>query len=208
MPAIYDITRPITPALAVWPGDTPYTACWIMRLDRGDPANLSTLSLSAHTGTHADAPYHFIENGPPMGDMPLDAYLGPATVLSLEVSGAILPQHLEGLDLERVERLLIKTPASRRPHARWDTDFAYLSPRAALLLAEHRLRLFGSDAPSVDPYHSETLDAHKILHAGGVAILETLFLAEVPPGDYELIALPLKLDGDGSPVRAVLRPLA
>ncbi len=106
-----------------------------------------------------------------------------------------------------VERLLVKTPASSRPTERWDEEFAYLAPETAALLGAKGVRLFGTDAPSVDPMHSKTLEAHHTLGRHNVQILESLALSDVPPGDYELIALPLKIQVDGSPVRAILRTL-
>lgn len=204
---LYDITRPVTPWLAAWPGDAPYSHSWVMRLDQGNSINLSTLNLSAHTGTHADAPYHFDEAGIRIGEMPLDHYLGPATVVELDVQGEVQPKHLAHLDLNGIERLLVKSSASLRPDEEWEEAFIYLAPATARLLGEHEICLFGTDAPSVDPQESKTLDAHRALHQGGVAILEMLQLRDVPPGEYELIALPLKLDVDGSPVRAILRTM-
>lgn len=202
---IYDITRSITPSLAGWPGDTPFSARWVMRMADGDSVNVSALTLSAHLGTHADAPYHFAPDGARMDDAPLDAYMGPALVVELDVMGAILPEHLAHVDLTQAERLLVKTPASLRPDDRWYNDFAFLAVETADLLGLAGVRLFGADTPSVDHVHSKTLDAHHALRRGGVAILEGLLLSHVPPGRYELIALPLKVALDGSPVRAVLR---
>ncbi len=208
---LYDITRPVTPDLAVWPGDTPYRATYVMQMAQGAPVNVSAITLSAHTGTHADAHYHYDPQGERIGQMPLEAYIGPATVIDLGPllpdGGPILPDHLAGLDLARIQRLLVKSRASLRPDQVWEARFVYLAPETARMLAEAGLRLFGTDAPSVDPQDSQTLDAHHILRTGPVAILEMLQLRHVPPGEYELIALPLKLDNDGSPVRAVLRTL-
>jgi arylformamidase len=204
---IYDITRTITASLAVWPGDTPYSHRWAMRIQDGDPVNVSTLTMSAHTGTHADAHYHYDESGLRLDAMPLDVYLGPATVIELDVRGAILPGHLAHVDLTSIERLLLKTHASHRPDDQWEEDFPYLAPATARLLVQSGVRLLGTDAPSVDPQSSKTMEAHLALNQGPIAILETLQLRDVPPGEYELIALPLKIPIDGSPVRAVLRSL-
>ena len=126
---------------------------------------------------------------------------------ALPSGGPIRPEHLQDVDLAQVERLLVKSRASLRPDHVWEESFVYLAPETARLLVDAGLRLFGTDAPSVDPQDSKTMDAHRILRTGPVAILETLQLRDVPPGVYELIALPLKLDNDGSPVRAVLRTL-
>ena len=204
---IYDVTRTISPQIAVWPGDTPCSHRWTMRIDAGDAVNVSALTFSAHTGTHVDAPYHYAEEGMVLSAMPLDIHIGPATVVELNVRGEIRPEHLAGANLGRIERLLIKTHASLRADEEWEEDFPYLSVAAAELLGRAGVRLFGTDAPSVDPQHSKTLDAHRALFRGNVAILEALQLRAVPPGAYELVALPLKVALDGSPVRAILRTL-
>lgn len=204
---IYDVTRTISSQIAVWPGDTPYSYRWTMRIDRGDAANVSTLTMSAHTGTHVDAHYHYAEEGAVLSDMPLDIHIGPATVVELDVRGEIRPEHFAGVDWGRVERLLIKTHACLRRDDEWEEDFPFLSVAAAELLGRAGVRLFGTDAPSVDPQHSKTMDAHRTLFRGNVAILENLQLRDVPPGEYELIALPLKVQLDGSPVRAILRTM-
>lgn len=204
---LYDVTRTISPQIAVWPGDTPYSHRWTMRIDAGDAANVSTLTMSAHTGTHVDAHYHYAEEGAVLSAMPLDIHIGPATVVELGARGELRPEHFAGVELGRIKRLLIKTHASLRRDDAWEEDFPYLSVAAAELLGQAGVRLFGTDAPSVDPQHSKTMDAHRALYRGNVAILENLQLRDVPPGDYELIALPLKVELDGGPVRAVLRTL-
>lgn len=204
---LYDITRPMSPSLAAWPGDTPYAQRWVMRIDQGAAVNVSALTMSAHTGTHADAPYHYAEDGALLNALPLDIYMGPATLIEIDVAGEILPQHFAGVDLTRIERLLVRTLASLRPDDVWEEQFAYLSVEAAELLGQSQVRLFGTDCPSVDPMTSKTMDAHRALYRGNVVILEGLQLCGVPLGDYELIALPLKAPTDASPVRAVLRTL-
>lgn len=203
---LYDITRPITPQLVGWPGDTTYTATEVLKIREGDSVNLSTLNLSAHLGTHVDAPYHFLDNGAKMDQVDLNAYIGPATVVDfMDVDGALTPEHLSRVDLANIERLLIQTKNSHLPDDQWPSEFVYPTAEVAQMMADHHIKLFGTDSPSVDPETSKTLDAHKTLGRGGIYILEGLQLTDVPPGEYELIALPLKLDGDGSPVRAVLR---
>lgn len=205
---LYDISRPISPAIAVWPGDQTFQVRWTMRLAAGDACNVAAVTMSVHTGTHADAPYHFDEQGAAIADVPLEPYVGPATVVEA-AGGSIDVDILDGLDLARIRRVLFKTGASGLPESQWDTGFAYLTERAARRLADCGVLLVGTDAPSVDPHDSRTLAAHRTLARGGVAILESLHLAAVPPGEYDLMALPLRLVGlDASPVRAVLRPLA
>jgi arylformamidase len=205
---IYDITRTITPAMAVWPGDTSYSHRWLMRLDRGESVNLATITLSIHTGTHVDAPLHFLPDTPTITEVALENYIGVARVVEIDATGALAPEHFDHVDFTGVERLLIKTPGSRRGDEEWWDDYAWLSVEAAALLVEKGIRLFGTDSPSVDKVDSKTLDAHKALGRGDVLILENIQLTAVAPGDYELIALPLKLPVEGSPVRAILRTLA
>ncbi len=206
---IIDITRSITPTLAVWPGDTPFSARPMLSLTGGDSVNLTTLTLSSHTGTHADAHFHFAADGLTIDRMPLAAYLGPATVVTVKKeAGPLTPADFPGLDWGRVERLLVHSVASNLPPEQFAESFVYPSPELADWLGQHNILLFGCDAPSMDHLTSRELPGHNALRRNGIAILEGLLLAHVPDGSYELIALPLKLkDGDGSPVRAVLRTL-
>ena len=196
---IYDITRQLNPAIAVWPGDMPFSAQVNGRIAEGNSVNVSSITLSCHTGTHVDAPYHYFD---------LDVYVGRATVVDMRhVSGPALPEHLAGVELDRIERILFKTQDSRRPDTVWNPDFVYLSEELATLFGEKGIRLYGTDAPSVDKWDSKELPAHHALGHGNVLILEGLMLHDIEPGEYELVALPLKLERDGSPVRAILRTL-
>jgi len=202
---LYDITRTITPSMAVWPGDTSYSHRWLMRLEEGESVNLATINLSVHTGTHVDAPLHFLPDAPTIAEVELDNYIGAARVVGIDATGPLTRDHFAHVDFGGVERLLIKTPGSKRRDDEWWDDYAWLSVEAAHLLIEKGIRLFGTDSPSVDEVNSKTLDAHKVLGRGNVLILENIQLSAVAPGDYELIALPLKLPVEGSPVRAILR---
>jgi arylformamidase len=205
----FDITRAMHPAMAVWPGDTPFSIETIMDINRGDPVNLTTLTLSSHTGSHADAPAHFTADGLPLDQLPLEPYIGPVTVVSLsKKTGPLFPADFPALDWFRLERLLIHTQASHLPPEQFPTNFVYPSPELADFLGSHGVLLFGSDAPSMDALDSETYPGHQALRRHNIAILESLQLKEVPAGNYELIALPLKIkNGDGSPVRAILRTI-
>ncbi|MBE7551047.1 MAG: cyclase family protein [Anaerolineales bacterium] len=207
MAQIFDITRTINPSLAVWPGDTPFSAQVITAIKAGSSINLTTLTMSSHLGTHVDAPYHFLDNDLTMEQAPLEAYLGPATVVTVQrEAGPLLPEDFPGLEWSGVQRLLVHSIASARPLDQFPTEFVYPSPELAELMAQHGVVLFGSDAPSMDDMNSKTLPGHKALRRHRIAILEGLLLAGVPDGAYELIALPLKIaGGDGSPVRAILR---
>lgn len=203
--ATYDISRPLRPGMAVWPGDQPFEHEWTMRIADGASVNVSALTLSVHTGTHADAPRHVDDAGRTVDELPLDAYLGPATVIERRGVESLAQDDLRELDLARTERLLIKTETSDAEAQTWPERFLTLGPELAELLGERGVRLVGLDTPSVDPQASKTLDAHHILARHGVVHLENLWLRDVPPGDYWLSALPLRLDGlDAAPVRAVL----
>jgi len=204
-----DITRPISPTLAVWPGDTPFSAEVLLDMSAGDSVNLTTLTLSSHTGTHADAYFHFSGDGLTIDQMPLSAYLGPATVVTVAKSaGPLTPADFPDLDWNRVERLLVHSPASDAPLDEFPQHFVYPSPELADWLGQRGVVLFGSDAPSMDHLTSKTLPGHNALRRHNIAILEGLLLSHAPDGEYDLCALPLKISGgDGSPVRAVLRPL-
>lgn len=208
-PRLYDITRTITPTLAVWPGDTPFSLNHALRTEEGASVNLTTLTLSAHTGSHADAPYHITADGAHPADLPLERYIGRAHVVTIaREHGGIVPEDFAGRDLNGLERLLIHTWVSDLPDDRWPDDFPYPTVELADWLAAQGAVLLGLDCPSVDRFDSTDLPVHRRLLAHGIANLETLRLAGVPDGVYELIALPLKLAGAcGSPVRAVLRAL-
>jgi arylformamidase len=205
--ALYDITLPVSAALAGWPGDAPYRFGWSCTKAGGASVNVGQLSCSIHTGTHTDAPYHFDDRGVTTERLPLSAYLGPARVL--DVAGRLLIRRddLSGVDLERTPRLLLRTGAWK-DHGRFPDSIPVLAEDVPDWLAERGVVLLGMDVPSVDVLDSKTLPVHHALGRHGIAILESLDLSAVPEGVYELIALPLKLVGaDGSPVRAVLRTL-
>lgn len=203
---IYDISRTISPALAVWPGDVTFAARPTMTIRSGCSCNVAAITLSVHTGAHTDAPYHFDEAGPTIDQVPLEKYMGPATVLSVPHRPRIEVRDIQDLDYGKIKRLLFKTGAGSLADEIFPTEFMYLAKETADFLGRHGVRLVGTDAPSVDAFESKTLEAHKALLRHEVAILEGINLSDVPDGEYELIALPLKLKGcDASPVRAVLR---
>ena len=201
---LYDVTPPITPNLAVWPGDTPLTREVLMDMARGDNITLSTLRATVHLGAHADGPNHYGKDAPAIDERSLDYYLGPCQVLRVNVARstriipAMLPREL------RMPRVLFATGTYLDPQ-NWNADFAALSVELIDLLHERGVITVGIDTPSVDLFESKDLPAHKALLRHDMAILEGLALKDVPEGTYELIALPLPLVGfDASPVRAVL----
>jgi arylformamidase len=202
---IYDVSRTLSPACAVFPGDTAFSARQVMRLSDGDACDVSTVELSVHTGTHVDAPSHFLPGAPTIDTVDLEQFIGPARVVEVATRAGITVDELARLPIDGATRVLFKTGSAPDPGV-FNLDFAYLTATAATALVERGVRLVGIDTPSMDHAESKTLDAHRALLTGGVAILENLWLEDVEPGDYELIALPLKLAGlDASPVRAVLR---
>lgn len=204
---LYDISPPISEALRVWPGDTPPRREVLLNMRRGDEITLSTLHATVHLGAHADAPSHYGLDAPSMESRDLDFYLGPCQVMRLSVPRRHL---ITPADLPRPvmqPRLLLATGTFPDPET-FTEDFAALSPELVRHLDGRGVRLIGVDTPSVDPFESKELPAHKTFLAHDMAILEGLVLRGVPEGEYELIALPLRLVGfDASPVRAVLRSL-
>lgn len=205
----YDITRLVSPTTHVWPGDTSFSVTPILRLADGASVNLTTLHLSAHTGTHADAYYHYVSEGAHPSEMPLDAYIGPARVVTVaKRDRALLPEDFAHVNLVGAERLLIHSWVSDLDDHEWPPNFPYLSVPLIDWLASLNIRLIGLDSPSVDAFDSTELMCHHALYRYKMVNIETLRLRGVPDGDYELIALPLRLDlACGSPVRAVLRTL-
>ncbi|MCZ2259129.1 arylformamidase [Sporosarcina sp. G11-34] len=202
-----DISQPLQNGIAEWPGDTPFTyEIAFSKADTGS-VNIGKITTSTHMGTHIDAPFHFDNEGLKVLDLPIELYIGRARVLDFTGKESIGRAELEGLDFGGAERILLKT-GSGRDFSVFPETFTYLRGDIGPLLKERGVRLVGVDMPSVDSENSKTLDAHHSLNDNGVFILENIVLDEVKSGDYELIALPLALaDSDGSPVRAVLRPI-
>ncbi len=204
---LYDITPVISPRLAVWPGDNPAERTVLMDLARGDSVTLSTLKATVHLGAHADAPNHYGLGAGDIAGRPLDRYLGRCQVVRASVRRGerVTSAMLEGPITER--RVLIATGTFPDPD-RWNADFAALDPALLDQLAAQGVVLVGIDTPSVDVVDSKEVPAHGRLLAHDLAVLEGIVLTAVPSGTYELIALPLRLEGfDASPVRAVLRSL-
>jgi arylformamidase len=178
---VFDISRPLAPGAWVWPGDRPYDCGFSWRIAQGAKVNVGWVSMSCHTGTHMDAPLHLADGAAGAESIPLESCVGPCVVLPLS-----------RLDTaEGAERVLVKAEGG--------------APSADQLSRMPRLRLFGTDGHSVDPMDSKTLDAHHALWKRGAVILEELDLSAVPDGEYQLVALPIRLKGmDAAPVRAIL----
>ncbi len=204
---IHDISPPISPLLAVWPGDTPPRREVLLDISQGDNITLSSLRATVHLGAHADAPSHYGRDAATIDRRPLDLYLGPCQVMRVTANprSRIGPKQLP--DAVRAPRVLLATGTFPDPHV-FNEGFAALAPEMLSFLAGQGVRLVGIDTPSVDLFDSKDLPSHQAALAHDLAILEGLVLRDVPEGLYELIALPLRLVGfDASPVRAILRSL-
>lgn len=208
MPRLWDISAPVREGTPVFPGDTPYRQQWAATITPGCPVNVSSLTLSPHAGSHADAPLHYDPQGTPVGALDLAPYLGRCRVIHAIARGPLVTwEHLAHAARELPPRVLVRTYA-RAPVDRWDPDLAAFAPGTIERLADAGVLLVGIDTASIDPAASKTLDSHQMIRRRGLRVLENLVLDDVPEGDYELIALPLKLmTADASPVRAVLREL-
>ena len=204
---IWDISPTISADLPVWPGDTPFAATPTWEIADGCPVHVSRMSMTTHLGAHTDAPSHYDPAGAAIDAVGLAPYLGPCRVIHCIDAERVEPAHLAGKLAGVPPRVLLRTYRNA-PQRAWDAAFPAIAPAAIELLASHGVILIGTDAASLDPQDSKTLDAHHAVRAGRMAILEGVVLDDVPEGDYELIALPLKLAGmDASPVRAILRQL-
>jgi arylformamidase len=204
----YDITLTITPQSIVWPGDSPVVIKHTSSIASGDNANVSEITMSCHTGTHVDAPHHFLDNGICVDDLSLDLLVGRAYVLHLPEVSMITASVLMQADIPpRTRRLLFKTRNSNlwaNGNKVFQTDYVALSVDAAELLVDRNVKVVGIDYLSIAPYKMGT-PVHTILLNAGVVVIEGLDLSQVSQGRYTLHCLPLKLGGaDGAPTRAVL----
>jgi len=204
---IYDISPVLNESLAVWPGDTPLTRVWQARIADGSNLDLSTIQTTVHIGAHADAPSHYSSSGLSIDQVALEAYWGPCILLTVKTRPLILPEDVVPVLGVSAKRVLFRTE-SFEPGEVFARDFVAFSPSALEVLGKQGVVLVGIDTPSVDPFDSKALPAHQTLLKFRMANLEGLNFTKVPDGRYELVALPLKLQGfDASPVRAALRTL-
>lgn len=202
-----DISQRLEEGIPVWPGDTPFSYRLTWSKEESGSVNVGQITMSTHTGTHIDAPFHFDEEGKRVIDLDLDLYIGRARVLCLPHPKQIGIEELQSEKLEGVTRLLIRTD-TWSDRSTFPGSIPPVAPDVAPFLAEKGIRLLGLDLPSVDPLDSKELPAHHALARHGIHILEGAVLDGVEPGDYQLVALPLPLtQADGSPVRAVLKRL-
>jgi arylformamidase len=206
---LWDISPPVHAGSPVFPGDARYEQRWAATIAPGRPVNVSTITLSPHTGAHADAPLHYDGDGAAVGALNLAPYLGPCRVIhAIGIAPLIQWQHVvHAVDDRLPPRVLVRT-YERMPIDGWDGALAAYAPETIERLADLGVTLVGIDTASIDPADSKSLDSHQVIRRRGLRVLENLVLDDVPEGDYELIALPLKLiTADASPVRAVLRSL-
>jgi arylformamidase len=204
---LWDISPPVSALSPVFPGDTAYAQQWAARIAPDCPVNVSAITLSPHIGAHADAPLHYDEHGAAIGAVDLEPYLGRCRVIHAIGCGPLVEwAHIEHAVAQLPQRVLVRTYA-RQPEG-WDPDLAAFAAQTVERLADLGVILIGIDTASIDPAESKALPSHQVIRRRGLRVLENLVLDDVPEGDYELIALPLKLiSADASPVRAVLRQL-
>ncbi|MHB8841707.1 MAG: cyclase family protein [Candidatus Aquicultor sp.] len=202
---LYDVTVPIRSNMPTWPGDPGFERSIVHAIAEGASSDVSMLRMGSHTGTHVDAPAHFLPGGATVDQLALDVLVGPAAVFELTIENEITQADLEALDFEGCERALFKTRNSRLwERDEFTTDFVYFTPDAARLLVEKGVRLVGIDYLSVAEYKHGT-DVHRILLQHGVVIVEGLDLSKIEAGAYQVMCLPLKVLGaEGAPARVLL----
>lgn len=214
MKKLWDISPPVHADAPVFPGDTPYSQTWVARIGPSCPVNVSALQLSPHVGAHADAPLHYDPQGASIGCVDLHPFIGSCRVIhAIGCGPLVMPHHIahalgaEAGQLAVPERVLVRV-YENMPQSAFDAALPAFAPETVEHLADLGVVLIGIDSASIDPANSKTLSSHQVIRRRGLRVLENLMLDGVPEGDYELIALPLKLTtADASPVRAVLRQL-
>jgi arylformamidase len=211
---IYDVSVPISARTPTYPGDPGIDIRQWLSLASGDAANVSVLYFGAHTGTHVDAPAHFIKDAQKLQSLDLNTLIGEAQVVEIPKEAMAIDEgHLDNCFDQETTRVLFKTRNSdfwNASDGQFRPDYTYISPAAARKLIDYGIRLVGIDYLSVERFDSEGFETHEILLANGVVIIEGLDLRQVTAGNYELICLPLKIaegSGDGAPARVVLRSL-
>jgi len=203
-----DISVPLRDSMVQWPGDPVCRIERVRKMEQGDMCNLKHLSMSVHTGTHMDAPRHFLPDGITMEKMPMEPVIGRCRVIEFEVEDQITADDLKKLRLLSGQRLLFKTRNSARSWTmkEFDKDFISIRSDAAQVLADLKIMTVGVDYMSIGGYGKDVVETHQIMLGAGIWVIEGLNLSEIKPGYYDLICLPVKIEGaDGAPCRAVLR---
>lgn len=208
MRTLIDITPPIRAGMAVFPGDAPCKVAQTFAIGPECPVNVTEVSFSTHCGAHADAPLHYDPQGKSIDQLDLADFIGPARVIDARGAGPLcMPEEIEAALVGCPSRVLLRLADAIDPMV-WPAGFRALAPETMELLAERHVKLVGVDVPSVDPDTSKDLPSHRVAQRKDLRILENLVLSGVKTGDYELIALPIRLEGlDAAPVRAILRSL-
>ncbi len=207
-PRLLDVSVLLTPGIASYPGNPEFDIQPVNRIAAGDSANNSRLVMGTHTGTHVDAPKHFLDDRPGVDALPLDLLIGRARVIDMPVRGAITAKHLEDAGLREDLRVLLRTPNSALWNAKqpFHPDYTHLSGDGAKYLVDQGVKVVGVDYLSVEKFHTPAHPAHHALLGAGVIIIEGLNLSDAEPGVYEMYCLPLRIEGaDGAPARVVLK---
>jgi arylformamidase len=204
---LIDVSVPLDTNLPTYPDNTPFSIEPLKRIAQGDHANLSSLHMSAHVGTHVDAPRHFFDSAPGTEALPLDMLLGRTRVIALDTRKGITAADLSPFDLSEDVRVLIKTSNSRLwATSEFHTGYVGVTESGARYLVEHGVKVVGVDYLSVEEFRSPGAPAHHVLLGAGVIVIEGLNLLDVDPGVYDMYCLPLRIVGcDGAPARVVLR---
>jgi arylformamidase len=205
-----DVSVSLHSGMVHWPDNPPVRIERALSIEKGDAANVSEISMGAHTGTHMDGPIHFVRESKGLDEMPLTATIGRARVIEIQDPESIKPDELDPQGLQRGERVLFKTHNSARHWSSEDfnEDFVYISQEAARYMADRRIQTVGVDYLSVGGFQKDGEETHQALLGAEIWVIEGLDLSEVEPGDYELICLPVKIEGsDGAPARAILRAI-
>jgi len=204
-----DVSVSLHSGMVHWPDNPPVRIERMLDMEHGDVANVSKISMGSHSGTHMDAPLHFVRDGAGLDEMPLTATMGRARVIEIHDPESVKPGDLDPHEIRRGERILFKTQNSARgwASAAFIEDFVYVSQEAARYLALREIQTVGIDYLSVGGFHRDGVETHQALLEAGIWVIEGLDLSQVEPGEYELVCLPIKVEGsDGAPARAILRP--
>ena len=204
---LIDVSVPLDANLPSYPGNTPFSLEAVKRIAHGDSSNVSSLHLSAHSGTHVDAPRHFFDNGLGVDRLPLEMLVGRARVIEVTSRRGISADELAGADLSEDVRVLIKTHNSRLwGSPEFHRNYSGVTESGAKHLIDHGIKVVGVDYLSVEEFKKPGAPAHRVLLGGGTIVIEGLNLRDVEPGVYEMFCLPLRVVGaDGAPARVVLR---
>lgn len=203
-----DISVRLRSGMVHWPDNPPVRIERMLDMEQGDVANVSKISMGSHTGTHMDAPLHFVLEGEGLDEMPLTAAIGRAQVIEIDNPESVKPYDLDPHKIHHGERILFKTQNSARgwPSAAFIEDFIYISQEAARYLAACEIQTVGIDYLSVGGFQRDGVETHRALLEAGIWVIEGLDLSQVEPGEYELICLPIKVErSDGAPARAILK---